>query len=125
MVIGNNLARAFVRVGALSIIQFQTVLKDTAHDFLALAAGIAAGTSNHFLGLAGTGVISGVAFLLHWTNYGSLYKSKFILSLRATCSEGEETPAYSQAIRNFVETLVYCTRRNQEMGKRNLLLTLR
>ena len=107
MVIGNNLARAFALVGALSIIRFRTVVKDTkdtAYVFFALAAGMAAGTSNHFLGLAGTGVISGVALLLHWTNYGSLYKSEFILSLRATRSEGEETPAYSKAIRKFAKT---------------------
>ena len=65
---------------------------------------MAAGTSNHFLGLAGTGVISGVALLLHWTNYGSFYKSEFMLSLPATRSEGEETPAYSQAIRKFAKT---------------------
>ena len=29
MVIGNNLARAFALVGALSIIRFRTVVKDT------------------------------------------------------------------------------------------------
>jgi hypothetical protein len=107
MVIGNNLARAFALVGALSIIRFRTVVKDTkdtAYVFFALAAGMAAGTSNHFLGLAGTAVISGVALLLHWTNYGSLYKSEFILSLRATRKEGGETPAYSEAIKKFAKS---------------------
>ena len=107
MVIGNNLARAFALVGALSIIRFRTVVKDTkdtAYVFFALAAGMAAGTSNHFLGLAGTVVISGVALLLHWTNYGSLYKSEFILSLRATRADGGETPAYSEAIGKFAKS---------------------
>ena len=40
MIIGNNLARAFALVGALSIIRFRTVVKDTkdtAYVFLALA----------------------------------------------------------------------------------------
>ena len=57
MVIGNNLARAFALVGALSIIRFRTVIKDTkdtAFIFLGLAAGMAAGTSSYFLALSGT-----------------------------------------------------------------------
>ena len=52
MVIGGSLARAFALVGALSIIRFRTVIKDTkdtAYVFLALAVGMAAGTSNYFL----------------------------------------------------------------------------
>ena len=52
MVIGGSLARAFALVGALSIIRFRTVLKDTkdmAYIFGALALGMAAGTSNYFL----------------------------------------------------------------------------
>ena len=43
MVIGNNLARAFALVGAMSIIRFRTVVKDTkdtAFIFLALATGL-------------------------------------------------------------------------------------
>ena len=56
MVIGNNLARAFALVGALSIIRFRTVIKDTkdtAYVFLALAGGMAAGTSSYFLAITG------------------------------------------------------------------------
>ena len=48
MVIGGSLARAFALVGALSIIRFRTVLKDTkdmSFIFSALALGMAAGTS--------------------------------------------------------------------------------
>ena len=56
MVIGNNLARAFALVGALTIIRFRTVIKDTkdtAYVFLALASGMAAGTSSYFLAISG------------------------------------------------------------------------
>ena len=65
MVIGGSLARAFALVGALSIIRFRTVLKDTkdmAYIFGALALGMAAGTSNYFLAVAGTIVVSILAF---------------------------------------------------------------
>jgi|TARA_B100001964_G_scaffold208160_1_gene240545 uncharacterized membrane protein YhiD involved in acid resistance len=86
MVIGNNLARAFALVGALSIIRFRTVVKDTkdtAYVFFALAGGMAAGTGSYFLAFAGVAIISGFAYVLHLTNYGSLYKSEFILKFRA------------------------------------------
>ncbi|MEM9378319.1 MAG: DUF4956 domain-containing protein [Planctomycetota bacterium] len=85
MVIGNSLSRAFALVGALSIIRFRTVVKDTkdtAFVFLALAAGMAAGTGNYVLALLGTGIVGVLALVLHSTNFGALYKSEFILRFR-------------------------------------------
>ena len=54
MIIGNNVARAFALVGALSIIRFRTVVKDTkdtAYIFMCLCSGMACGTSSYFLGI--------------------------------------------------------------------------
>ncbi|MEM8710153.1 MAG: DUF4956 domain-containing protein, partial [Planctomycetota bacterium] len=85
MVIGNSLSRAFALVGALSIIRFRTVVKDTkdtAFVFWALAVGMAAGTGNYVLGAIGTGVVSALALVLHASNFGALYKSEFILRFR-------------------------------------------
>ena len=85
MVIGNNLARAFALVGALSIIRFRTVVKDTkdtAYIFWALAAGMAAGTGSYFLAVAGSLVMALIAYVLNITNYGSIHKSEFILQFR-------------------------------------------
>ena len=85
MVIGGSLARAFALVGALSIIRFRTVLKDTkdmAFIFGALALGMAAGTSNYFLAAAGTILVILVAYILYKTNFGAVYKSEFILRFR-------------------------------------------
>lgn len=82
MVIGNSLARAFALVGALTIIRFRTVVKDTkdtAFVFAALAVGIAAGTSNYFLAVVGAGFICAIAVVLDWINFGATYKSDFIL----------------------------------------------
>jgi hypothetical protein len=104
MVIGNNLARAFALVGALSIIRFRTVIKDTkdtAYVFLALAAGMAAGTSSYFLALAGVAVVGALAYLLHITNYGSLYKSEFLLRFRARSGSAE---LYDPVIREFARS---------------------
>ena len=99
MVIGGSLARAFALVGALSIIRFRTVLKDTkdmAYVFAALALGMAAGTSNYFL--AGIGVISVslTAYLLGTTNFGAVYKSEFILRFRF--SQESQSSDYLAAI---------------------------
>jgi uncharacterized membrane protein YhiD involved in acid resistance len=106
MVIGNNLARAFALVGALSIIRFRTVIKDTkdtAFIFLGLAAGMATGTSSYFLAFAGSLFFGLIAFVLHATNYGSFYKSEFLLRFRAQAGE-EEEPAYSSVIAEFART---------------------
>lgn len=96
MVIGNSLAKAFALVGALSIIRFRTVIKDTkdtAYVFLALAAGMAAGTSSYVLAFIGTGVFSALALILHMTNYGSLYKSEFIVRFRTRMGLQEQYQA--------------------------------
>lgn len=94
MVIGNNLVRAFALVGAMSIIRFRTVIKDTKDTsfiFLGLASGMAAGTSSYFLAFSGIIVISALILILHSTNYGSIYKSEFILRFRAEKNSSEES----------------------------------
>ena len=104
MVIGNNLARAFALVGAMSIIRFRTVVKDTkdtAFVFFALATGLAAGTSSYFLAVAGVVFICAMAFVLHRVNFGSLYKSEFILRLRVVRDEGYD---YNAVIAEFASS---------------------
>ena len=73
MVIGNNLARAFGLVGAMSIIRFRTAVKDTkdiAFVFFALAGGLAAGAGNHMVGLIGVILVGLAVILLHLFNFG-------------------------------------------------------
>lgn len=82
MVIGNNLARAFGLVGAMSIIRFRTVVKDTRDTvfvFLALAAGMAAGTGYHMIALAGTGFVMMAVLLLYYGNFGSVHTQDLLL----------------------------------------------
>ncbi|QDV05133.1 hypothetical protein Poly30_06280 [Planctomycetes bacterium Poly30] len=99
MVIGNSLSRAFALVGALSIIRFRTVVKDTkdtAFVFWALSVGMAAGTGNYVLGGIGTAVVSVLALVLHATNFGALYKSEFILRFRY--ATGADSSAHLEQI---------------------------
>lgn len=82
MVIGNSLARAFALVGALSIIRFRTVVKDTkdtAYVFMALAIGMAAGTGNYFIAVYATVFMCTVAWVLFKFNFGVQRSSDFIL----------------------------------------------
>ena len=103
MIIGNNLARAFALVGALSIIRFRTVVKDTkdtAYIFWALAAGMACGTGSYFLSIVGTILLIVIAFILYKTNFGSIYKSEFILQFRFLKSEDSE-PKYNDIMKQY------------------------
>lgn len=65
MVIGNNLARAFGMVGAMSIIRFRTAVKDASDImfiFFALSIGLAAGVKLYSVAIFGT-LFVGTVFL--------------------------------------------------------------
>jgi len=93
MIIGNNLARAFALVGAY-----------TSYIFWSLAAGMASGTGSYFLAIAGSVFISIIAYLLHITNFGSIYKSEFILQFRAVLKKEEKSPLYDKIISKYAKT---------------------
>jgi uncharacterized membrane protein YhiD involved in acid resistance len=85
MVIGNNLARAFGLVGALSIIRFRTAVKDTVdivYLFFGLAVGMASGVGYYKLALAGTVMISVVLIIFSKTNVDIFRGEQFLLQLR-------------------------------------------
>ena len=67
-IIGDNVARAFSLVGALSVVRFRTVVKDTqdtAFVIFAVVVGMAAGADNLAVGLVGL-IVVGVASLALW-----------------------------------------------------------
>lgn len=102
MVIGSSLARAFALVGALSIIRFRTVVKDTrdiAFIFLSLAVGMATGTSNYFLAVLSVCFVSLIAIAAYKYNFGALYKSEFIL--RFTFDQKHDSSSYLELIREY------------------------
>ena len=124
MIIGNNIARAFALVGALSIIRFRTVIKDTkdlAYIFWSLASGMAAGTGSYYIAIIGTIIISVVAIILFKTNYGSIYKSEFLLQFRYDKDEKISTPIYNDV---FKELCKSTTLLNSEISGDNKTLKL-
>jgi uncharacterized membrane protein YhiD involved in acid resistance len=107
MIIGNNLARAFALVGALSIIRFRTVVKDTkdtAFIFWSLASGMATGTGSYFLAFAGNVILGLIAYTLHKTNYGSIIKSEFILQFRIKSGDEKLSKNYNKVLSKFTKT---------------------
>lgn len=92
MVIGNNLARAFGLVGAMSIIRFRTAVKDTQDIviiFFALAAGMAAGVGLKALALLGTILIGGIIVLMHKINYAKPHRREILLQFTGSLINGE------------------------------------
>jgi uncharacterized membrane protein YhiD involved in acid resistance len=84
MVIGNNLARAFGLVGAMSIIRFRTAVRDVqdiVFIFFALAVGMASGVGLYAVALAGTVMICLVAIFLVTFNFGAPGKAEYVLQL--------------------------------------------
>jgi uncharacterized membrane protein YhiD involved in acid resistance len=66
-VIGDNVARAFSLVGALSIVRFRTVVRDTqdtAYVIFAVAVGMAVGAAHPWLAIAAIGVVGSAAWVM-------------------------------------------------------------
>lgn len=96
MVIGNNLARAFGLVGAMSIIRFRTAIKETQDIifiFFSLAIGMASGVGLHALALSSTIFIGIILYVLTKTNAVNPVKKDFLLQFTFLASDGyEEAP---------------------------------
>jgi hypothetical protein len=68
-VIGDNVARAFSLVGALSIVRFRTVVRDTrdtAFVIFAVVVGMAMGSQHPWVAVLGIVVAGSASFLLAW-----------------------------------------------------------
>jgi len=94
LVIGNNLARAFGLVGAMSIIRFRTAVRDVQDIvflFFSLSMGMASGVGLHVIALAGTILISIVAIVLVVFNFGAPRKREYLLQIAFSSSPENES----------------------------------
>jgi hypothetical protein len=83
-VIGDNVARAFSLVGALSIVRFRTVVRDTqdtAYVIFAVVVGMAVGARNLWVAVIGLVVVGVAAFVLGLREKAS-HGGHYQLSLR-------------------------------------------
>ena len=92
LVIGNSIVTAFGLLGALALIRFRNVLKDTRDTvfvFMALVIGMAVGTQRFGLAIAGASALMLVTFYLSSTSFGTIGRFDGYLTLRV----GGETEA--------------------------------
>ncbi|NNM33828.1 MAG: DUF4956 domain-containing protein [Gemmatimonadetes bacterium] len=105
MAIGNNLARAFGLVGAMSIIRFRTAVKDTqdlVFIFLALSIGLAAGVGFHRLAIVGTVVVGGTLWIMGRSGYGSVRVREYLVEIRAEDADpAGEVPAWDRVFHRY------------------------
>jgi hypothetical protein len=95
-VIGNNVARAFSLVGALSIVRFRTVVRDTqdtAYVILAVVVGMAVGASAPLVALIGIAVVAGVAVLMRRKPSADYITGRLPLLLRVRVGLGHDVEA--------------------------------
>ena len=86
-VIGDNVARAFSLVGALSIVRFRTIVRDTqdtAYVIFAVVVGMAVGAKNPWVATIGLAVVSLAAFIMMYVRPGSAVEEEpdYVLTLR-------------------------------------------
>ncbi len=119
MVIGNNLARAFGMVGAMSIIRFRTAVKDASDImfiFFALSIGLASGVKLYSISIFGTLFIGLVYLIVSQMNFALPQKREFLLQIVANPETLPDNP--------FMETLnKYCRKTKlvnvKTMGERD------
>jgi len=87
LVIGSNIAVAFGLIGALAVIRFRNILKDTrdtAFIFFSLVAGMGCGTGSYRLAIAGTATFCALLLYLHWASFGSRHTGDGFLRFQVT-----------------------------------------
>jgi uncharacterized membrane protein YhiD involved in acid resistance len=95
MVIGNNLARAFGMVGAMSIIRFRTAVKDASDImfiFFALSIGLAAGVKLYAIAIFGTLIVGGVYLVLTKFSFALPQSREFLLQIIANSTNIPDDP---------------------------------
>lgn len=121
MVIGNNLARAFGLVGAMSLIRFRHPVKgtqDIVYLFFSLSIGMAAGVGFYTIAIAGTLFIGLVIYLLSKSNLSHPHREEYLLQFNFQ-PEGDKDPPYIDILNSHCakHTLINV----KSIGKENLL----
>ena len=105
-VIGDNVARAFSLVGALSIVRFRTVVRDTvdtAFVIFAVAVGMAAGAGHPSVAVSGIAVVGVAAWVMKRRQTGMESEIMYLLQVRVGLGHDVESvlaPALSAHVRS-------------------------
>ncbi len=104
LVIGNNLARAFGLVGAMSIIRFRTAVKETQDImfiFYALAIGMTCGVRLFDVAIAATLLIGIILIIISKTNVVFQRRTKYLLQFHYNFIEDEKSPGYLNVLKKY------------------------
>lgn len=91
LVIGSNIITAFGLLGALALIRFRNVLKDTRDTvfvFICLVVGMAVGAQRFITAIVGTTMLLLVVTYLNYTSFGTLGRYDGYLTLRVAPGDG-------------------------------------
>jgi uncharacterized membrane protein YhiD involved in acid resistance len=86
-VIGNSIITAFGLIGALALIRFRNVLKDTRDTvfvFISLVIGMAVGSQRYLVGILGTASLLLVIWYMNVTSFGTLGRYDGYLTVRVS-----------------------------------------
>lgn len=86
-VIGNSIVTAFGLIGALALIRFRNVLKDTRDTvfvFISLVIGMAVGSQRYLVAILGTGSLLLVIWYMNITSFGTLGRYDGYLTVRVS-----------------------------------------
>ena len=86
-VIGNSIITAFGLIGALALIRFRNVLKDTRDTvfvFIALVVGMAVGSQRHLVAILGTAALLLAVWYMNVTSFGTLGRYDGYLTVRVS-----------------------------------------
>lgn len=126
MIIGNNIAIAFGLIGALAVIRFRNILKDTrdtAFIFYTLVTGLATGTQRYQLAVLGAIVFCIVCLYLHWTQFGSRKTGDGFMRFRLNVDDLDQD-ALQQIFRRYCRATWVVSQRYHENKQAELAYRL-
>jgi len=126
MIIGNNVVVAFGLFGALSMIRFRNVLKDTRDTsfvFFAVVSGIACGTGRHALAMVGTLLFCLLLLYLHLTSFGTRRPGDAFLRFQADTATWKPRE-FQMLLRRHCLSNCVVTQRIDESGRMEIAFQL-
>lgn len=126
LVIGNNVIVAFGLIGALAVIRFRNILKDTRDTsfiFFSLIVGIACGTFRYKLAILGTVIFAIVLFYLHLTSFGGRHLMDGFLQFHITSQSGN-LPAIQTLLKKYCREVRLMSQRLQQAGIQEIAYNL-
>jgi uncharacterized membrane protein YhiD involved in acid resistance len=117
-VIGNNIITAVGLMGALALIRFRNVLKDTrdvAFIFCALVVGMASGSQRYLTAIIGTVILCAIAIYLYWTNFGMHEPQNAFLRFSLKGHIGKEHPI-PNILRRFCGSFIMISAQDSSFG---------